>query len=68
MKEYIIKETTFYDLFSLGRSYLFIDFLESLKEELDNNNIIIIEKANGLERISIKTQKDLQEYKKMFSL
>jgi hypothetical protein len=68
MKEYIIKETTFSDLFSLGRNYLFVDFLDSLKEEIENDNIVIIEKSNGGERIIIKTLKELEEYKKIFSL
>jgi hypothetical protein len=68
MIEYIIKETTFLDLFNLGRTYLFLDFLDSLKEEIENNNIVIIEKSNGAERIIIKTIKELEEYKKIFSL
>ena len=65
-KEYIINESTFSDLFSLGRNYLFIDFLESLKEEIENNNTIIIESNSG--RIILKTLKELEEYKKRYSL
>ena len=60
MKEYIINETTFSDLFSLGRSYLFADFLDSLKEEIENNN--------NSERIILSTLKELEEYKKRYSL
>ena len=68
MKEYIIKETTFSDLFSLGRTYLFVAFLDSLKEEIENNNIVIIEKSDGTDSIIIKTLKELEDYKKIFSL
>ena len=68
MKEYIINEATFSDLFSLGRSYLFADFLDSLKEEIENNNTIVIENNNNSERVILSTLKELEEYKKRYSL
>ena len=68
MKEYIINEITFSDLFSLGRSYLFADFLDSLKEEIESNNTIVIENNNNSERVILSTLKELEEYKKRYSL
>ena len=68
MKEYIINEITFSDLFSLGRSYLFTDFLDSLKEEIESNNTIVIENNNNSERVILSTLKELEEYKKRYSL
>lgn len=68
MKEYTFNETTFSDLFSLGRVYLFTDFLDSLKEEISNDNTIVITNNNNSNRIVLTTLQELDQYKEKFTL
>ena len=65
-----LKDTTFQDLITLGRTYLLEGFIDGLKEEVVKGNSIIIERyevlTNDTHKLEINTLEQLEEFKKSY--
>lgn len=65
-----LKDTTFQDLITLGRTYLLDGFIDGLKEEIEKGNSIVIDKYENIIDVTfpleIKTFQQLVEFENTY--